>query len=904
MEDLNKRIKGLDSLLEEKNEFWQRMKSQWQAADSFIKEIKSDDPELRSLLNKSIDRFKAVLDEGDLLKEAVQAAEDLLSPLGREMKEYRVSYVGHAHIDMNWMWPWQETVDIIYNTFRTAHVLMDEYPDLVMLQSQASTYKAAKDYAPDIYEGIKRKIEEGQWEVVASTWVEADKNMANGETQARQLLETRSFFADEFGFKPEDAQVDFEPDLFGHPLMTPQLLSKAGVKYYYHFRCGKGHRLYWWESPDGSRLLVLDHANVGYGPAAGLPLHISETFKNAKETGLKEYLLMVGIGDHGGGPTRRDLKMIKKMQTWPIFPSVGFSKLHDYLSRVEKLALEGKVKLPVVKDELNFIFRGCYTTHGDIKFANRTAENLLLTAEAFSLLGNRIADFEYPSQILRDAWRRTCFSQFHDILPGSGKRVTSEYAQAFFQETSAAAGTSRDRALNALDAKIDTRGEGIPVIVHNQLPESRTEPITAMVFDINNYFTKRVGLYDDCGNPVPVQITGGGGMWGPVPPFAQTHSYTIITFTAEDVPGLGYRTYFVRPEEDSAPVKDPIIATPEGRIETPFYKAVIDPITGSFSSLIRKSDGWEVVRKGKLLGQHKILMEAPHPMSAWDIGQITKVEELSEGRLSLVESGPLRAKYTVTHKFNHSTINTDIIFYHDTPRIDFKINADWLEWGDEQNDAPMLRTFFPVNVDEGKALYEIPFGHIEREMDSLDVPALRWGAFCEERGKKRGITLLNDCKYGYSANNEGLALTMIRSPYFPNPWPDIGKHVIGYSILLNDENWSPLYATREGMKLNLPMHPLVAGKHEGSLKSSDGFLTVTGDNVVSCIKKATNGDGIILRLYNVTGKGGESTIESKLGIGSCTETDILERPLGNETKVEGRFTISLKPYEIKTLLLR
>ncbi|NLB40945.1 MAG: alpha-mannosidase, partial [Clostridiales bacterium] len=351
-------------------------------------------------------------------------------------KNFRLLCVAHAHIDMNWMWGYAETVAVTLDTFRTMLNLMNEYPDFKFSQSQASVYRIVEEFDPHMLQEIKKCVKEKRWEVTASTWVEADKNMPNGESLARHVLYTKKYLSELLDLDPDSLQLDFEPDTFGHSRNVPEVLSKAGVKYYYHCRGYKGHNLYRWKSPSGSSVITYReplwyNATIDSDIAVVVPEFCAD---NNMKTMLKVY----GVGDHGGGPTRRDLEKLIEMSTWPIYPTIQFGTFSEFYASVEE---EIGDKLPVVDAELNSVFSGCYTTQTRIKQSNRIGEAKLYDAEAYSTLNALFVNGEYPSKAYEEAWRKVLFNQFHDIITGSCVIDTREHAMGQFQQVLATANT-------------------------------------------------------------------------------------------------------------------------------------------------------------------------------------------------------------------------------------------------------------------------------------------------------------------------------------------------------------------------------------------------------------------------------------------------------------------------------
>lgn len=317
---------------------------------------KAQDGKYDMHINNAIEYlYTKLTSEGVISNEAATKAEEMLLPIKPEAKKYKLHCVSHAHIDMNWMWGFQETVNVTLDTFRTMLTFMSEYPDFTFSQSQASVYRIAEEYDPEMFDEIKSRVKEGRWEVTASTWTETDKNMPSGESLSRHILYTKQYFMEKFGLESDDLQLDFEPDTFGHNINVPEILNKGGVKYYYHCRGSERYDAYRYRAPSGKEVLcyqepVWYNANISEGFFEYIPDFCN---KCGISIGLKVY----GVGDHGGGPSRRDIEKIQEMQNWPIAPTIIFSTYHNFFKELEK----SKDSLPVVDKELNYIFTGCFS---------------------------------------------------------------------------------------------------------------------------------------------------------------------------------------------------------------------------------------------------------------------------------------------------------------------------------------------------------------------------------------------------------------------------------------------------------------------------------------------------------------------------------------------------------------
>ncbi len=856
---------------------------------------------------------------------AVGEAEAMLAPIGKAAKGYTIHVCGHAHIDMNWMWNWPETVNVTHDTFFTMDQLMEEFPEFHFSQSQASTYITMEQYCPEIFELIKKRVKSGNWEITASMWVEGDKNIVSGESLCRHLLYTRNYMKEKFDLDPEDVKIDWSPDTFGHAYTLPSILTHGGVNRYYFHRAAPDYWLFKWRSPDGSEIFAFrDQAKNAYnGPID--PAEMSELLCDfSAETGLKDYLFVYGVGDHGGGPTRIDLRKLRDICEWPIFPTIKQSTTNAFFDAVEK----ANPKLPVVDADLNFTFEGCYTSQSNIKRATRVSEIILPEAEVMALVAGEVVKMPYPSDTLLTAWRNTLFNHFHDILPGSGVKATYEYSQGLFQEIQAVASTISNRALRAISKEIDTSfaasdstfgagagngfgaGAGIagqsrgitsynagadsaePIMIYNQKPWARTETVFAKIWN-KKIDDDNVVVKDASGKQVRGQVLERGHCWG--------HNFATIVFEAENVPALGYKVYSIDDTFEPATIKgfgakidknlpegtESQIAEirDSGVMENEFLRVELDFASGAIKHLIDKETGFDYVPEGKLLGVIEGYREAHHGMTSWKIGQIVECKPLTEGGvLTIAASGPNRVSFKSEHKYNNSNICVEIGLNAGSRMVDFKLNMRWVEIGTPQTGIPMLRAAFPINVKNAEPIYEIPFGSQKRVQSNQEIPALKWADLSDENF---GITLVNDSKYGHSCVDNTLRLTLIRSSYDPDPLPEVSDHEIKFAISTHKGACDVCAATRLGEEFNSPMPIVSTTVHEGKLPAEKSFAEVLTPNVfASAIKKAEDGNGVVIRLFEMTGK---NTI-AKVRISDLVkenskvvETDILERPVEKNT---------------------
>ena len=948
------------------NEQMERINTQVEFAAKFIELFPDKKEEWKKLLKEAISIMKKAGEEPVCPCELCKEIENVLAPIGIEAKKYTIHLAAHAHIDMNWMWAWPETVNLAHDTFDTAIKLMEDYPQVKFSQSQASTYKAMEDHFPEMFEKIKEKIKSGQWEVTASNWVEGEKNCASGESLYRHLLYTRKYFSEKFGMKPEDVKVDWSPDTFGHNHNMPAIASKGAVKYYYHMRPhGIMPFLYTWKSPDGSSLLAFNEKD-DHGYNGTIDPHLFNTFvKYTKETKAENFLFLYGWGDHGGGPTRVLIDKAIEYQNYPILPTMIFSTVDAYFNAVS----DEKLDLPVIDSDINYIFEGCYTSQANIKYANRHSELKLPQAETIAIIGNLAEKMEYPHKRFEIAWQNTLFNHFHDIFPGSGVRATYNYSQGLFQEILTTTSSVENLALRKIAKNVDTKsliekgiaenwgesfGSGVgdigiftkygygpnnstdtlaynsfgatyhsgdsngaePIIVFNPTPWERSEVVMAKIWN-KILDTEAICVFDENGEKIKAQVIENAFYWG--------HTYTSLLFEAKNIPALGYKTFAVDVSPDNIEVNEPakISAKADGiygvqfaplsneyEIENEFLKVSVDLTTGAAIKIIDKETGYNYVPEGQELGILKYQIEAPHGMTAWVMSYPTEVTYLDNGKYQQTLDGPNKIAFRSDFNISNSKVSLEIGLAKDSRKIDFKVRTRWHEAGTPEKGIPVLKAEFPLNVLNGTATYEIPFGSQVRPQAYQEVPALKWANLSGTvKDKEYGITLVNNSKYGHMCVNDTMELTLLRSSYDPDPNPEFGDHEIDFAVICNKGAFDVVQSTRDGEDFNRPMLLVNAPVQSGEMPLEKSFAKILTPNInISAIKKSEDGERHIIRFYEMTGKDTEAQIDiSNLIPGACCgcEVDAMERPIsdtgfGLEGK-NGILVVKIKAFEQKTI---
>ncbi len=768
----------------------------------------------------------------------IEKIENILEAFRKHAREFRVHLIGHAHIDMNWLWGYEDTVDVCLRDFKTVNRLMDKYPGLTFSQSQAQVYRIVEDNDRALFNKVRQKIKEGRWDVTASSWVEGDLNISCGESIARHLLYAGKYAEEKLG---AENRVFWSPDTFGHPATIPSILAGAGLKYYYFTRCGKGRPLFRWQGPDGKEILAFNSLYINHiAPETLFP----EMFRCHDSCGLSDFMFVYGVGDHGGGPTEADIRMKYLLEQKPVVPELVFSTTDKYFGAIE----QHRNKLPMVKEELNTIFEGCYTTHCDIKRENRECENLLLSLESLSAVAG-LHGCEIPEKQMGEMWQKTMFNQFHDILDGSAIHSSYDYSSALADDVKNKAAALVKEAVQ----KIAPAEKSDQSFVFNPLGWERTAVI--------NSLEERL-----CG-----------------------YGYKTISSVKK---GEGRNGKFVKPSEDEH--------------ENEFYRIRIDGTTGLIRELYDKKSrrdvlspcqhikevppSWWAEKAGNLLS---VSWEKPHPMSAWIIGNIYRVDNLLDAETVETEETGGTITVKIKRSYMESTILQKIILYPGFPFIDFENEIDWRQQGNDRDGVPMLRVNFNSRMKNPMAFFEVPFGAVERECLPKEYPALRWAGF---NSGNYWIALFNKDKHGYHVDGNNLSLTLLRNPYEPDSLPDSGLHKISYRLFFGKSDI--LGITRAAWEYDCP--PLVV---RGKAAAQEFFpFKIAGDVLPSSFKKTLGRDSYILRLVEVLGGKQKVEIECIKPVKKAYLTDIAERRKKKATGTKAKkISLNLNPFEILTL---
>lgn len=819
---------------------------------------------------------------------------------GDRDKEVKVHCIGHTHIDVAWRWPLRQTREKAVRSFSTVIHLMERYPDYRFMSSQPQLYRFVKEDCPALFETIRRKVSEGTWEPEGGMWVEPDCNLTSGESLVRQLIYGKRFFREEFG---KENQVLWLPDVFGYSASMPQILKKAGIRYFMTTKISwnEYNRIpndtMMWRGIDGTEILTYFittpdirreeeprpegfFATYNGGITPAFVTGAWERYQNKDIN--QEVLTCFGHGDGGGGPTYEMLEVERRLE-WglPGVPATKQTFSGEFFCELES-RLDQK-EIPRWVGELYLEFhRGTYTSMGRNKRYNRLCEFKNTDAEFLGAMGLWKSGSDYPEKELRHAWEITLLNQFHDILPGSSIKEVYEDSREQYQEILELTKGLIEKSIGNLAASIDTEEEGIVVV--NTMGMNRN---TVAEFKAD----KPVTIWD--GNRcLPGQLGADG----------------IYRFMTGELPSKGYVTYEVR-EAETECRKEKRIRVSRQEIDTPFYHILVDE-DGYFPSIYDKRENRELVQAGSRANVLQVFEDRPWKYDAWNLDEFytEKMWEIT-GLLewTVVEEGPVRTCIRTRRHFLDSEIIQTIIFYTESPRIDFQTTVDWKE------SQLFLKTAFPLDIMSDKGVFEIQYGNVERmthrntswDRARYEVCAHKWADLAEHG---YGAALLNDCKYGYDILNSVMRLSLIKSGIEPNPEADQEVHHFTYALYPHKGDFREGHVIREAYDLNCPAYVVpvspVSGQKDRSLPKQFSFVQSSLEHViVEVVKKAEESDDLILRLYEAGG----SRCHPVLTVGGdpveVRECDLLEREISDVLLGGNTFEIQMKPYEIKTLKL-
>jgi alpha-mannosidase len=859
------------------------------------------------------------LDSGNQKKfdASLTEAKNEIEPLKPMLQQATFHLTGNSHIDAAWLWPRTETVDVVKRTFGSALQLMNEYPNYTYTQSAAQYNEWMAEKYPEMNEEIKKRIKEGRWEVVGGMWVEPDLNMPDGESQVRSILLGKRWFQKEYGV---DVRIGWNPDSFGYNWQLPQIYKRSGIDYFVTQKMTWNDtnqlplKLFWWEAPDGSK--VLTYFPEGYGNTDLGPVRLANDLVSARKRspGLDTMMDLYGVGDHGGGATR---SVLDQGDHWAesdkIVPKVKYGLAQPFFTHVEQEVAndsptwdyksiakgyiyptpeEGKIHIPTWNDELYLEYhRGVFTTQANHKRNMRDSEEWTINAEKYASLAWLNGD-AYPNKRFTDAWEKITFNQFHDLAAGSGIGIIYKDAQKDYDQVRWETNEVSTKALNTLSADVDTHTVvGVPVLVFNPLAWKRSGVFKVDV-QLPTASAHGVSVLDANNRVLPSEVLSTD---------SKTHTYKLLV-DAKDVPSMGYEVLHV--VSGSRPFVSDLKASGM-TLENAALRVVVDPSNGCITSLFDKKSNFETIAKGGCGNQLQTFVDKPKDYDAWNIdpGTLdhnTPIEKVDS--VQLVDKGPMRATIRVTRTWQSSKFVQDITLYAGADTVVVGNDIDWHET------HVLLKAAFPLAASGPEATYDIAYGTIQRpttrnnswEKARFEVPAIR---FADLGDAQHGFSLINATKYGYDGQDNVLRLSLLRSPVSPDPDADRGPHHFSYQLYPHAGTWKSALTERAAYEFNYKLRASQVESHTGSLPREHSYISVTPENVVlTAVKKAEDDNGLIFRVFEWAGKQSDVVFTLPKGATSATETNLMEKPVGSPLSVSGdKVTVPIHPYEILSI---
>ena len=791
----------------------------------------------------------------------------------------KLDLIGNSHLDMVYMWAYKEFVRKVGRTHATMLRLMEQYPDFIFSQSQAGMYEEMRVHYPNIFEQVQKRVKEGRWEYIGGMWVEPDCNIISGESFVRQFLHGVRYAEKWFGVTPKTCWL---PDVFGNSYCMPQIMKKAGMKYFVTHKMGIWndtnpwlYNSFWWEGPDGSKVFAAVPPTHFIGSMEADSLKTNWVKYTDKDT-IGESMYCYGWGDGGGGVDNEMLEYVKRYKNFPGLPETKTCKIEESLENMRQKAIAAGDKIVTWKDELYLEeHRGVHTTKAALKKANRYCENLFREAEMYAVIAESYG-YEYPTEELALAWRKILTNQFHDSLPGTHITEVFGKLMSIYDEVIETGERVRNEALAVIAEHIGyDKNIGKPFALFNSLANAATTKVELDYQDVD--------IFDENGNKVATQA------------YTKPNGDKKLVFVAKDIPAVGYKVYYKMPA-----AKAPAYDESNGKeIENDSFKLVLDD-NATLISIYDKKNRREVISKGGKGNDFRLFEDMPGGYDAWDIvaTYVDREFELKDGIVKDIVKGDVYTMISIEKDVLKSKIEQNIIIYNDLDRIDFDTHISWHE------DQKLLKVFFDVDLQTKNYTRDIAYATMEccsyrynpYDKAKFEVNAHNWIDMSDE---DYGVSLLNDCKYGHEDNEHKMILTLLKAPIKPDPKSDRGDHYFTYSLYPHAETWKKAKTLERGLEINHPLVP-VDIKSEGELGADNSFITLTSDSMtLEAVKKCEDEDAYIIRMVEKKGRSVDASVKFFAPLTYAAECDLIER---NDVPVDfdgDTINFHATPFEIK-----
>lgn len=775
----------------------------------------------------------------DILKLLLECKNGSTSPV--------IYAIGNSHLDLEWVWTINETRRKCARTLGNQLKLIEDYPEYKYIHSQPWTLEVVKNEYPELYERVKKAVDDGNIIVEGGAWVEPDTNLPSGESLIRQFVFGKKFIKDEFG---KDSEIFWLPDSFGMSGSLPQILKGCGIKYFMNakvtwlYNDGERfpHSTFMWEGIDGTKILT--HITEEYATEV-TPSKIFEKWQqNPEKEDVTVRIYPFGYGDGGGGATRVHLEGLKRTEDLEGLPKMLIETPNKLFEEIETNC---EVKKNYVGEIYYSAHRGTYTSQAKTKKGNRKAEYALHDAEMWSaLLG---ADTKTETD---KAWKDVLFNQFHDIIPGSSLKEVHERAEKSYAEAITRANTVCDKVLV-------------------------TKPCENTITVFNSLSWDRKAFVE-----LPEGYTSIEG--------CETQGFGDKVIALVNVPACGFKAYKLGTNNAEKSSTNDSLMLENNLIRAEFNQK------GEMISLFDKEKNTELLSAPSNV--FKMYKDMPTFCDAWDIDSYYEnVEvELEDAEITPEYKGALISSLIIKKRINKSVLKQRITLKKDSRCVEFETEVEWNE------SHRLLKVDYDTNINTDKLISEIQFGYIERpthsnrqhDAERFEVSQQKWSAFCES---KRGIAILNDCKYGISGNGSRMSLTLLKAGAMPDLNADKGIHSFKYAIMPICESLCDSDVVREGYELNSPV------VIKNGYMEEKSYLNVSEKNViVDTIKMAEDDSGdIIIRLYECMNTETKVSLSLGFDIKAAYVTDMLEN-VEHELEIENnKIDIKFHGFEVKTI---
>ena len=812
-------------------------------------------------------------------------------------KDRTLFVVNYSHLDTQWRWTYPLVVrEMLRNTLYDNFALMEQHPDYVFNWSGAGRYQMFQEYFPLEFTRLKGYVAKGQWFPAGSAWEESDVNVPSSESLIRQVLLGHAFFKREFGTESAEYML---PDCFGFPASLPSILAHCGLKGF------STQKLTWgsangvpfnvgrWEGPDGRSIIAA--LNPGsYDAHITAPLTCEAWVKrldaNGVASGLKVDYLYNGTGDEGGAPWDDSLQTLWQGlgARGPVNVVAGRADLmFNAITEAQKARLQGyKGDLLLTQHSA-----GSLSSAAFMKRMNRQDELLADAAEKASVAADLLQACPYPASTLDKAWGLMLRNQFHDILPGTSLPKAYEYAWNDGLLAAKVFEGTLEGAVGAVARGLDTRVDGVPLVVYNALGIARQDLVEALVPDELSEAAELTAV-DAAGTALPTQLTLG------------PDGRRRVLFQA-NVPSLGFAVVGLRAGQ--APLTGELKA--QGRVvENAQYRVTLNE-AGDIASVLDKRLKRELLAAPARLAFQQ---EKPQRWPAWNMDwadrqKAPRAYVSGPARIRVSEDGPVRVALEVVRESEGSRFIQTIRLAAGAAgdRVEVVNLVDW------KTSEASLKATFPLSASNPLATYSQDLGTLQRgnnDPKKYEVPTHGWMDLTDTQAGY-GVTLLTGAKYGTDKpDDHTLRLTLLYTPgvgkdYREQRWQDWGRHSFTYGLVGHAGGWQG--ASWLAQRQDQPLASFAVPRHEGPLGRSFSLVRTTSPEVaIQALKRSEDGTAIVIRLQELRGKPAKIGLQAAGPIRTAKELDGVERFLTDLQPQGGTLTLAFTPYQLRTIGLQ